>query len=229
MKRHIENPYSINWKMYGLIGGISLFIAIVSTIQNRSSEGLISEIVKNLSLGCVASIIVALLIDIGNVRDKNEKANSVYDAVYSDLRLQILWYIETWARVCKVVYKDQDYSMEKHTWVEWYEIAKTKFSSCNDSVKYGIISFLREELMYSIEGIERALKQIDNQQYVLNINNLSDEELYGILADYSFEFTAAKTMLETYGDTNYDLDLIIPVLFGSSVIIRFPCFSYILI
>lgn len=97
MKRHIENPYTVNWKMYGLIGGISLFIAIVSAIQNYSSHGLISDIVKNLSLGCVASTIVALLIEIGNVRDKNEKANSIYDAVYSDLRLQILWYLKTWA------------------------------------------------------------------------------------------------------------------------------------
>lgn len=202
MKRHIENPYTVNWKMYGLIGGISLLIAIVFAIQNYSSHGLISDIVKNLSLGCVASTIVALLIEIGNVRDKNEKANSVYDAVYSDLKLQILWYLKTWARFCKVVYKDQDYSTQKHTWTEWYEIAKTEFLSFDDSAKYGIISFLKEELMYSIERIERALNQIDNQQYILSINNLYNEELWGILADYRFEFTAAKSILET----NYDLD-----------------------
>ena len=206
MKRHIENPYTVNWKMYGLIGGISLLIAIVSAIQNCSSHGLISDIVKNLSLGCVASTIVALLIEIGNVRDKNEKSNSVYDAVYSDLKLQILWYLKTWARFCKVVYKDQDYSTQKHTWIEWYEIAKTEFLSCDDSAKHGIISFLKEELMYSIERIERALNQIDNQQYILSINNLYNEELWGILADYSFEFTAAKSILETNFETNYDPD-----------------------
>lgn len=206
MKRHIENPYTVNWKMYGLIGGISLFIAIVSAIQNYSSHGLISDIVKNLSLGCVASTIVALLIEIGNVRDKNEKANSIYDAVYSDLRLQILWYLKTWARFCKVAFKDQDYSTEKHTWIEWYEIAKIKFLNCDDSAKYGIISFLKEELMNSIVSIERALKQIDDQQYILSINNLYNEELWGILADYRFEFTAAKSILETNCEANYDSD-----------------------
>ena len=44
-------------------------------------------------------------------------------------------------------------------------------------------------------GIEKALKQIDSQQYILNINGLYDENLRKILADYSFEFYAAKLTL----------------------------------
>ena len=206
MKRHIENPYTVNWKMYGLIGGISIFIMIVSVIQNYSSHGLVSDIIKNLSLGCVASAIVALLIEIGNIRDKNEKANNIYDAVYGDLRLQILWYLKTWARFCKVAYKDQDYSMEKHTWIEWYEIAKTKFISCDDSVKYGIGSFLKEELIYNIEGVERALRQINNQEYILSISCLYNENLRSILDDFNFEFTAAKSILKSYDDTDYNTE-----------------------
>lgn len=66
---------------------------------------------------------------------------------------------------------DQDYSTEKHTWIEWYEIAKTKFLSFDGSVKYGIISFLKKELIDSIENIERALKQIDDQQYILSMHS----------------------------------------------------------
>ena len=192
--------------MYGFIGGVSLIIMIIAAIQNHSYPDLISDIIKNLSIGCVASTIVALLIEIGNIREKNEKANNIYDAVYSDLRLQILWYLETWARFCDVAYKDQDYSTEKHTWIEWYEIAKTYFLSCDDSVKYGVSSFLKEALLYNIENIERALSQLDNQQYFLSINSLYNEDIRSILADYSFVFTATKSLLKDNGGTDYDLD-----------------------
>ena len=82
-------------------------------------------------------------------------------------------------------------------------LKEAKFLSFDGSVKYGIILFLKKELIDSIENIERALKQIDDQQYILSINNLYNEELWGILADYSFEFTAAKSILETNCDTTW--------------------------
>jgi hypothetical protein len=59
-----------------------------------------------------------------------------------------------------------------------------------------------EQLMVSIDGIEKALKQINSQQYVLNINGIYDENLRSILADYSFEFYAAKLTLGRDYDKN---------------------------
>ena len=56
--------------------------------------------------------------------------------------------------------------------------------------------------MVSIDGIEKALKQINSQQYVLNINGIYDENLRSILADYSFEFYAAKLTLGRDYDKN---------------------------
>lgn len=195
MKRHINNPYKMNWKMYGLIGGISLLIMIVAVIWNTITHSVISDIVKNLGFGCVASTLVALLIEVGNIKEKNEKANKVYDAVYIDLKCQIMWYVKTWARLCKIAYKDEDYSKEKHTWIEWYEIVKNKFAECDNNRQAELMCFFNEQLRSSIEGIEKALKQIDSQQYILNINGIYDEKLRGILEDYSFEFCAAKLTL----------------------------------
>ena len=67
--------------MYGLIGGISVFVMIVAAVQNNATNDLISDIVKNLAFGCVASTLVALLIEIGNIKEKNEKSDSIYDSV----------------------------------------------------------------------------------------------------------------------------------------------------
>lgn len=188
--------------MYSLIGGISVLIMIFAVIWNDITDSLISDTVKNLAFGCVASTLVALLIEVGNIKEKNENANSVYDAVYIDLKCQIMWYVETWARLCSVAYQDEDYYNEKHTWIEWYEITKSRFAECEDSRQVELIQFFNEQLMYSIDGIERALKQIDTQQYILNINGLYDKNLKEILADYNFEFYAVKSTLER----DYDKD-----------------------
>ena len=185
----------MNWKMYGLIGGISVLIMIIAVICYDNTDSLVSDIVKNLAFGCVASTIVALLIEIGNIKEQNDKATSVYDAVYMDLKFQISWYVETWACLCSVAFKDEDYRQEKHTWIEWYEITKSKFAECDDNRQAELMQFFTEQLMDSIEGIEKSLKQIDSQQYILNINGIYDEGLRKILGDYSFEFYAAKLTL----------------------------------
>lgn len=185
----------MNWKMYGLIGGISLLLMIVAVIWNDITESLVSDIFKNLGFGCVASTLVALLIEVGNIKEKNEKANSIYDAVYIDLKIRILWYVKTWARLCGIAYKDKDYYQEKHTWIEWYEITKSKFVACDANRKIELMNFFNEELGDSIERIERAIQQIDSQQYILNINGIYDERLKGIIADYRAEFYAAKSIL----------------------------------
>lgn len=60
--------------MYGLIGGISVLIMIIAVIWNDITHSLILDIAKNLAFGCVASTLVALLIEVGNIKKKNEKA-----------------------------------------------------------------------------------------------------------------------------------------------------------
>ena len=86
MKKHILNPYKVNWKMYGLIGGISVLVMIFAVSWNNDTNSSISDVIKNLAFGCVASTLVALLIEIGNTKEKNEKANSIYNAVFFELQ-----------------------------------------------------------------------------------------------------------------------------------------------
>lgn len=142
MKRYIKAPYKVNWKMYGLIGGIAVFIMVCVVICNFDADSLVLDIVKDLAIGCVASTLVALLIEIGNVKEKNEKVNNIYDAVFMDLKLHIMWYVESWARLCSSAFKDQEYTQEKHTWIEWYEITKNKFNECDANKQTELLQFL---------------------------------------------------------------------------------------
>ena len=196
LKRHINNPYKLNWKLYCLIGVGSVVAMIAAVICNTITGSTVSDVIKNLALGVVASTFVALLIEIGNVRERNEKANSVYDAVYSNLQYQIMCYIQTWSCLCCIAYKNNDYSNEKHTWTEWYEITKKEFAECDNNRQTKLMPFFSRQLMERIDGIEKAIAQIDNQQYILKINEVYDESLRFILVDYRFEFDAARLTLE---------------------------------
>ncbi len=206
MQRHIKKPYRINWKMYSLIGGISVVMMIVSVISDNITHNIISEIMKNLAFGCVASIFIALLLDIGNINEKNKKAISVYDTVYSDLKGKIVWYIETWSHFCSAAYRDEGYRDKKYTWIEWYEIAKYKFMESDDNKQKMLSCFLNESLVFSVEEIEKAIRQIKHQQYILNINGIYDEKLNKILDDYEFEFGAAKLLLKRCLENHFDND-----------------------
>ena len=65
--------------MYGLIGGISVLVMIFAVSWNNDTNSSISDVIKNLAFGCVASTLVALLIEIGNTKEKNEKAKIAKD------------------------------------------------------------------------------------------------------------------------------------------------------
>ena len=45
MKRHINSPYKMNWKMYGLIGGISVLIMIIALILFVEFNRLVPRII----------------------------------------------------------------------------------------------------------------------------------------------------------------------------------------
>lgn len=59
--------------------------------------------------------------------------------------------------------------------------------------------FFREELLYGVERIEKSIKQIKDQCYILNLNDVCDDGLESILEDFDFEFRAAKLTLERKG------------------------------
>lgn len=197
MKKQIENPNRLNWKMYVMII-ICLTALMVITVQWNDCVGsTVSGVFENLTLGALASALVALFIEIGNVNDKNIKSNSLYDAVYGGLKFQISQYVSAWANMCSDAYKDKDYKSEKHTWLEWYTLTKENFNSCDEEKKANLLDFFRRQLDYSLASLEKELNQINSQQYILTINDVSNNEMKQILGDFYFEFYNVKRTLDT--------------------------------
>ena len=196
LKKQIHNPYKVNWKLYGLIGAASVLVMIAAVEQNAATGSIASDIIKNLAFGCVASTLVAWLIEIGNIKEKNENANNLYTMVYADLKSRVRWYLHTWVRLCSFAYNDGNYQGEKHTWTEWYELTKNRFLGCDADTQAELMHFFRDQLAASVDSALKATRQIINQKHLLNINGLYDENLREILDDFDFEFEAAKSTLD---------------------------------
>lgn len=90
----------------GIIGG-----CYWSDLNQCSNK--IIDIIKNISFGCLASTIVAWLLEIFNVREKNQKIGQVYEMVYAELKYRILSYIQTWGEFYVTSSKCDE--KEKHT------------------------------------------------------------------------------------------------------------------
>lgn len=149
MKKVIKNPYKVSSKIYIVLMIISLIILILSILLSKVECELLKifcDVFKNLSYGCLASTLVAWLVDWANIRNLNKKAHKVYDAVYADLMFQIAHYIGLWAEMCSVAYKDIDYHKEKKTWKEWYFTVKENYNNAEEQRQKEILDFFKINL-----------------------------------------------------------------------------------
>ena len=199
MEKVISNPNKANHKLYILL--IFLFMAtLILSFSIPNNKGVViknfSEILKNLSYGCIASTFVAWLIDCSNAKTSNKKFNAFYDSVYVTLKVGIASYIEEWANLCAVSFKDTDYYQEKHTWIEWYQITKDNYHNATPERQKHLLSFYHNELRSATKYVNNALNAIYAQQHVLTANDVMDKQMEQILSDIKFEFYALSLDLE---------------------------------
>lgn len=199
MEKVISNPNKANHKLYILL--IFLFMAtLILSFCIPNNKGVViknfSEILKNLSYGCIASTFVAWLIDCSNAKTSNKKFNAFYDSVYVTLKVGIASYIEEWANLCAVSFKDTDYYQEKHSWIEWYQITKDNYHNATPERQKHLLSFYHNELRSATKYVNNALNAIYAQQHVLTANDVMDKQMEQILSDIKFEFYALSLDLE---------------------------------
>ena len=190
MNLTINNPHRVGHKKYIVIVAVSFFALLISFIiscVNYKIIYILSDIIKNLSYGCIASTVVAWLIDCVNVKNLNKKADAIYDVVYGDLKYQISCFVGIWAEFCAVTYKQKDYYKEKNTWLDWFQITKRNFDELEERQEE-IFGFYTQQLGYIVEKIRATIEKIVSQKYLLSINDLVSTQLEGIISDFKFEF-----------------------------------------
>ena len=193
MRRTIENPYRVNHKLYyRLICSFSfaLLISFVIASNEKEKSSALVEVLKNLSYGCIASTVVAWLIDIANMKRLNSSANQYYDAIYGELRFEIGAFIGVWAELCAVSFKDKDYYQEKHTWDDWFQIVKENYQKCDDGKQEQLFSFYCKQLRDADNAVRKSIGRIRSQQHILTINGMMNSEIQQIITDFNFEFYA---------------------------------------
>lgn len=208
MKKDIKNPYKVNKKMYSIllfVFSLTLIFSyvLVSPLLLKYCKSLkpiihsISDLIKNISFGCIASIIVAWLIDESNVKKENIRANQIYDAVYRDLKYSIQAYIETWAEMFKIAFKEDENCKEGKTWFEWYELTKNNATKYDYERQKELKNFFKPILKERVSNVKESVNNLLDKYQELLINNIINDELKNIIKDFQFEFTAAEYYLNT--------------------------------
>lgn len=201
MRKAIEKPFRVNNKLYGIITIISCVgIGLACYYENESASATVNvmkDIIKNISFGCLASTVVAWLLEIYNVREKNQKVDQVYDAVYIGLKVKIQFYIQIWSELYQVGFGcEKD---EKHTWLEWYGKCKELFKESEKEKQERLLTFFMSEVERAIERTREELQKLREQKYILVINDVCDQLLRSIIEDYYSEFYGAGVLLRREG------------------------------
>lgn len=196
-KQQIKNPYKINYKLYVALTTLSVMLMALGYSVDFKKFQFCCEIIKNLGFGCFASTIVAFIIEIGNIRDKNRKANELYENIYSELRFYILRYLKIWSEFCCIVENKENYKTTKKTWQEWYSLSKDIYNMSNKKRQNELKKFLIKDLLLnSIGDVNNSINKIFVQKNLLEINDIYNNELENILKDFEFEFRCAREELD---------------------------------
>ena len=198
MKRAIHNPNTVNHLLYICLIIIFCITLAISNVIPRSSDGgrtFLSEVLLNLSYGCIASTVVAWLIDCANTRSANRQANSNYDAVYAEIKSSLAWFLDSWARLCKVCFDDEDYANIYLTWHEWYKVAKEHYQNAEPEKQERLTQFIKDQLSLSSSHVINSITKIRSQSHLLTLNHIMDRNIHNILEDFHFEFTALEMHL----------------------------------
>ena len=196
MNNKINKPYKLNWHLYLSLLFMSIMLMIIGIYLQEAKDKILADIILNIGLGCFASTIVALIIEFGNIKEKNEKHNDIYMLVYSDLQFSIMKYIEGWSEFCSVVGREKGYRNKEFKWKEWYAITKEIFDVCSENRKTELLDFLKSILSNNIKYINEHINYIMAQRNILEIHDLYNNDLNSIIKDFKFEFYCAEKEVE---------------------------------
>lgn len=163
---------------------------IIENTQDSNALNTFADIIKNLSYGCIASTIIAWIIDIVHTKNLNKTANTIYDSIYGDLQFHIGAFVATWAELCAAAFIEKNYYEEKNTWVTWYEITKCNYNKCEPDRQVSLLDFFYKQLSQAEKEVTKSLEYLQSQRYMLTMNNAMNEEIESILSDFRFEFYA---------------------------------------
>ena len=202
MDRIVKDSFKVNHRIYICITIFSILGIIVGSNFSHSRYIVWGDALKNISYGFLASTVVAWLLECYNVKDKNQKTNNIYDAVYSELKFYIEEYIGTWAQICSIAYRKKIDEEIIHTWMGWYELSKILFYQCDETRQKEVMNFFVEQLEYATKNVNDAIHKIVTQKFILRINDVYNDKLNRIIEDYHFEFHAVN--LEFQNHNNYE-------------------------
>lgn len=149
----------VNWVIYLILDLVSLGIVFFSLLIAENLKYF--TIVSGIGCGAFASVMVALLIEIFNVSQKNKRNHFIFESYFSKLYFNFACLLSSFEIVCD---KEKKENTSKQCWFNWLErIIEEQLSNNSPSKSKHIIEILQktEDEFIRIEESKLQLLNID--------------------------------------------------------------------
>ncbi len=208
----------LNWILYLFLGILSIGIISLSLLVKTSTE--LFTIISGIGCGAFASVIIAFLIELVNVFNKNRKNISIFESYFCNLYFSFVQLLSSFKIACN---KENRENVGELFWFEWLEKMAEEQSVAS-------VASLKEFLIGKLEDAEKQFIKIEeNKLLLLGQDLLEDTEIISLM-EIKLDLSVIKEELKV-SKTNWEnIKLIIPELkehIGQSKVLKkFNCVSY---
>lgn len=173
----------VNWKLYLVIGFLSINITFSSLIVKGYVEWF--TILSGIGCGAFASVLIAFLIEITNVAQKNLKNISIFASFFAKLHFSFANLLSSFAIACD---KDGRKKAEDLRWFEWLEKLIQEQSKKT--------TFAMDFLVDKFQDTQKEITKIEeNKLTLLNLDLIEDME-FVLLKEIQLDLSIIESELK---------------------------------
>lgn len=189
----------VNWILYLGLGFLSIGIMFASLIVKGYVEWF--TILSGIGCGAFASVLIAFLIEVTIVAQKNLKNISIFESFFAKLHFSFAQLLSSFAIVCD---KDERKKMEDLCWFEWMEKIIQEQSKNP--------TFEGDFLVDKFQDTQKELTNIEENKLTLLSLDLIDDMEFVLLKEIQLDLSIIESELKKDKIEWSNVKIIIPEL-----------------
>lgn len=166
-----------NHLMYNLLLAIT-FVIVYEGLEHKDSK-----IIYDIGIGCLSSVIIAWLIDIGMCKAKNFENRQAIDITYMKLYLLVTMSFQIYANACACSIKTIRFKNQSHNIEKWFQIYKYVVDSDRNKQNSKLHQCVMESWNYYNDKIIEEINLLLDNIFIMRNQNIIDESKIYELTD----------------------------------------------
>lgn len=190
----------VNWILYLILGILSIGVIAASLLVRNCTEAF--TIVSGIGCGAFASVIIACLIELANVSQKNQKNIAIFESCFGKLYFSFAQLLSSLTIACD---KEKRKNVGELHWFDWIEkIIEEQGAHPTPTVGNFLIGKLKDA--------EKELEKVEENKLLLLGQDLIDDAEIIALMEIKLDLSVIENELSTAEINWSNIKLIIPEL-----------------